>query len=246
MQAKWGTSAMPVNGAEVTSQMSVVEATDWGMPLRYQMAYTVRVWFDGVGQLALTKSENDFRAALLKRDQDFVLFTDSGAQSSCKLLVKDTASGTRVTSISTPEAQGGEFVTRRTIAFTVVAEYDVTDSKNAVVSWQETVTVIGNGGPRRSWRFPVNAPAVRQIVAPYSLVRATQSGQAVGYKVRPRKPLPLFPDYVVNEAESLTVVTPRYMGVGREPVDWPVSWSYTFERGDGPLVGLPRLPPGVI
>jgi hypothetical protein len=237
---------MPVNGAEVTSQMQVIESTEWGAPLRYALAYNVRVWLEGDSQASLSRAELAFRAALMQRDKDFILYTDSGARSSACILVRDTASGTRVVNIGTPEAQGGEFVNRRTVTFTVVAEYHVNDAANAVVSWRESLTIIGNGKARRVWRFPINGPAIRQTIAPASLVRAIQQGQAIGYLKRPKKSRLLFPDYLVHDQVQETSESPRFMGVGFDMVDYPVSWQYVFERGDGPLVGVPNLPPGVI
>ncbi len=62
---------------------------------------------------------------------------------------------------------------------------------------------------------------------------------------KPRKPAKLFPGYLVNEREIKVDDTPTYMG-GTTYVNWPVAWSYTFERGDGPLIGIPALPPGVV
>lgn len=245
MRAYWGDTPMPVNGAEVTSQMTVVESTQWGRPLRYQVAYSVTVVLDGSGQADLSAKELAFRAALMRPDQNFVLKTDAGKNSSAAILVRDTANGTRVVQISAPQAQGAEFVTRRTITFTVVGEYHVRDAQNAVVSWRETLTIQGTGGPRRVWRFPINAPAIRQTVTPFSLVVATQQGEAVGYLKRPPKPLPLFPAYLVHDAVGLTLAAPTYIG-GSTYVDFPVGWSYRFERGDGPLIGAPSLPPGVI
>ncbi len=246
MQARWGNYFFPTNGAEVTSQTSVAEATDWGMPLRYQVAYTVVVWLTGDTQAELSQLELGLRAALLRRNQDFALFTDAGAASSAAFYAKDSATGTKCVSISTPEAQGGEFVNRRTVQFVVVAEYHVADSENAIVSWVETVQIVGNGGPRKAWRYPINAPGIRQVISPTSPVRATQSGQAVGYLRRPVRPPPLWPDYLMNESDTKGTGAPRYMGPTGPPVDYPVTWSYTFERGDGPLTGVPRLPPGVI
>lgn len=245
MQAKWGKTALPVNGAEVTSQFTVAEATDWGAPLRYAAVYNVTVYLDGSGQADLSKKEAALRAALAVQNQDFVLLTDDGKASSAAVLAAQTASGTRVIAVGAPEAQGAEFVTRRTVTFTVAAEFHVAGAERAVVSWRESLTVIGNGGPSCRWRFPVNAPAIRQVVSPTSLVRALQQGQAVGYLRRPPAPPPLFPAYLVNESPVYRAETPRPMG-GGAPIDWPVSWSYTFERGDGPLVGALALPPGVL
>ena len=244
MQASYGNAVAPVNGAEVTSALTVSATTSYGAPLRYLVAYNVIAYLTGSGQDALSVVEDRFRAELMKPGKDFVLRTDSGKVSSAAILSKDTASGTRVISISAPEAKGGEFATRRPIAFTVTAEFHVADTRRAVVAWTETVSIVGTGGPRRAWRFPINGRAVRQVVTPYSLVRATQQGQAVGYLARPTKPKPLFPAYEVFDARAGSVTSPELFG--SEYINWPVQWAYTFERGDGPLVGLPLLPPGVL
>jgi hypothetical protein len=244
VQARYGSVLLPVNGAEVTSQTTVCEATDYGAPLRYLVAYQVVVYLIGSGQAQLSLLEIALRTELSKGGKDFVLLTDTGQVSSAAILNSQTASGTRVVSISTPEAQGAEFVTRRTIAFVVTAEYHVANSDRAVLTWSESVSILGNGGPARRWRFPVNAPGIRQTVTPSSLVRATQQGHGVGYRVPPRKPLPIWPDYQVNEAALGTIETPKF--IGNDYVNYPVSWSYQFEHGDGPLVGTPGLPPGVL
>lgn len=244
MQAWWGDTPMPVNGADVTSTLAVVDSTQAGRPLRYVVAYNVTTWLDGTGQADLSQKELAFRAALLQPKKNFILKTDAGGASSAAIYTDRTATGTRVVSISTPVAQGAEFVNRRTISFTVTAEYDVADAANAVVSWTETVSIQGTGGPRRAWRFPINAPAVRQVLTPNSLVVVTQQGQAVGYLKRPPKPAYLFPAYLVYDQPVTTIGTPTYLG--NEFVNWPIAWAYRFERGDGPLVGAPALPPGVI
>lgn len=250
MQAYWGRTALPVNGAEVTSQMRVSQATDGGLPLRYEVTYAVLVELLGSGQADLSNQERALRAALLVPNQDFVLKTDAGAASSAAILAAQTASGTRVTAISAPEAQGAEFVAQRTLAFQVVAEYHVAGADRAVVAWEEAVQIVGTGGPRRVWRQPLVGPGIRQQVSTHSLVRATQSGRAVGYRARPSAPLPLFPVYEVFEQRAVSRQSPRDLSGGfggpASYVDYGIAWSYTFERGDGPLVGVPNLPPGVI
>ena len=148
------------------------------------------------------------------------------------------------------QVMGAEFVNRRTIVFSVAAEYHVLNSERAVVSWQETITIQGNGGPRKGWRFPVGPPGAkgqRQVITPYSLVRATQSGRGVGYGARPKPAAFAFNKiYCVNELETYGFEAPELMGVGYDPVNYGVSWSYVFERGDGPLAAVPKLPPGVV
>lgn len=249
MQAYWGTTALPVNGAEVTSQMRVAQAAEGGQPLRYEVTYSVTAWLDGSGQADLSNKERAMRAALLTPNRDFVLKTDAGTASSAAIYAAQTAGGTRVVSIAAPEAQGAEFVSQRTLAFQVVAEYHVSGAERAVVAWEESVQIVGTGGPRRVWRMPLAGPGVRQQVSTHSTVRATQSGRAVGYRGRPDAARPLFPLYEALEQRIIARSSPRNLGGfsgSDEYVDYGIAWSYAFERGDGPLVGLPGLPPGVL
>jgi hypothetical protein len=204
--------------------------------------YSVEVVIDGNGQAELSAKEFYWRNALASPNRDFVLKQNSGAASSAAIFVRDTMSGTRVANIACNEATGGEFVNRRTIRFQVHATYKVKNSDGAVVAWQESIVIVGNGGPDYQWRFPVNAGAIREMISPTSLVRATQSGMAIGHTIRPFRPNPIWPVYMKNIEDVKGIDTPQF--AGREYINYPVRWSYTFERGDGPLIGLPNLPSG--
>jgi hypothetical protein len=242
MQLFWGRYPLSVNGCEVTNRTEAV-LSDFGQPVRYKTAYDVLAYIDGSGQAALSAAELKFRANLAVPYQDFKFYCDDGSLSSMSLASAATMTGLKVTNISFEEAQGGEFVNRRTAKFTVEGEYLIISARFAVISFQESLSIVGNGGPRRRWRFPMNAAAIRQVVSRGSLVRATQSGKMVGHTTRPVRPRPIFPLYVVNEADTSGFESAKQ--IGRALIDWPVSWTYTFERGDGPLIGFPNQAPGV-
>lgn len=243
MQLFWGSDAFPNNAAEVTSAYTLVTA-DWGnIPLRYDAVFDIRVVIDGAGQAALSALEIAWRQRLAVKDRDLIFKTDAGGISSASILVRETMSGTRVRAIRFSEAMGAEFVTRRTMQFQVTATYKVKDAANAIVAWQESIVITGNSGPDTQWRFPINAPAIREVVTFQSLVRASQSGFAIGHSARPNRPPAIWPAYLVNPEDTIGLDTPKW--AGREYYDFPVRWSYSFQRGDGPLVGLPSMPPGV-
>lgn len=241
MQLYWGGYGFPVNACEVTSTTRT-EFSAFGRPLRYRVAYDVVAVVDGSGQDDLTSVEIALRTALATPYQDLVLRTDTGRVSSASILNRSSVTGCRV--VAGPdfrEAQGAEFVTRRTASFTVEAEYLIPGTANAVVNFTETVSIQGNGGPDRFWRFPLNAVPIRQQLTPYSLVRATQSGMAVGHTKRPTRPDPIWPQFVVNPADNKSFDQPE--SKGQAYLNWPIHWSYTFEVGGLPLVGFPNLPP---
>lgn len=242
MQLWWGSYALPVNGADVTSQVSASAFSAAGNPIRYAAAFSVVAWLDGDGQADLATKEAALRAALSIPHQNLLWKLDSGDVAPTSLPEGLTLTGNRV--VSGPsfqnEARDGEYVTQRTARFEVTAEYGVTGSAGAITRWSETVTIVGNGGPDRRWRFPVNARPIRTVVTPYSLVTATQSGEAFGHTLRPTPPAALWPAFYVNNRSSVAPIAPTPLGRGH--VNYGVRWNYVFEA-DRPLVGVPNLAP---
>jgi hypothetical protein len=241
MQLFWGQYRFPINGASTTSKAEATFSAS-GRPLRYIIKVGVLAYLDGDGPADLSFQENALRAALAIPYQDLILKLDTGQASSTQLLNATSVSGVRVVSGPdfTNDAKDSEYVTQRTARFEVAAEYLIRGTENALVSFTESVTVTGNGGPDRNWRFPINGPPIRQVVTPYSLITASQSGTAVGHTTRPVPPPPLWPDYLVNPRHSHTKSTPEPHG--RAWLNWPVKWSYSFES-DVPLVAMANLPP---
>lgn len=187
----------------------------------------------GAGQAALTLAEQALRTALNQNYQSLILKMDNGANSSVNLINNSTLSGVRITDgPNFGEATGGEFARIRRFVFTAEAEWVTPDGVGALVSYQETVSVTGNGGPVRRWRVPVNAAPIRQITSPYSIVRYQHSGVAVGHTSRPEPPEPFFGRAIlVNEAESVSYDHPEPMGLSF--INWPVRWNYQGEKGIG-------------
>jgi hypothetical protein len=246
MQLLWGTESVPANGAEITNNTRVVSFSIRGEPLEYETEYHVRAYLEDLteqSQQGVSDRERKFRKALQQPMQDLVLKQDDGRDSSAALKSKDTLTGVRITNIEAPEATNGEWVVRRTIAFTAVARYAVGNPLNSILSYTETVEVTGTGGPDRRWRFPVNAPGIRQELTPFSLVTCVQSGEAVGFARRPNKPPALFPAYAVHPRAAYRISTPRNWGWNNQAdTGHAISWLYVMERGDGPIVAFPVLP----
>lgn len=220
--------------------------SDWsGLPLRYRTEWRVKVQLDGTSQDGISEYENLTRAALAIPYQDFKFLCNDGTFSSLTLLNADTLSGLRVVDVSVLEADGKEYTTTRTLRFTVVGEYPIANYQNAIMSYEETLTVVGTGGANRIWRFPIDVPfGTRQILTPASLSVAIQSGRAVGYLQRPSPPPPLFNSlqYEVLNARKMSVFAPQWLG--RAFINFGIEWEYRFERGDGlAFQGFPVIPP---
>lgn len=242
MQLFWGAYALPVNGADVTSQVRTTARSVGGRPVRYEAVVSVVAWLDGSGQADLAAKESALRAALAIPGLDLTWKLDSGAVSPTSLIDGATMTGNRIVSGPTfqNEARDGEYVTQRTARFDVSAEYAASDGATAILAWSETVTVTGDGGPDRNYRFPLNARPIRQVRSPYSVVTAVQSGEAYGHLARPTPPPALWPAYLLRNRSSVGKIAPTPLG--GVYVNPGVRWNYVYEA-DGPLVGNPTPAP---
>ena len=198
----------------------------------------------GSGQSDLTNKENEARAALMVPYKDFILKQDSGADSGTRLINQTSLSGVMVVDGPNFKTEGpGEYVNQRTLTFAVEAEYLIPGADTAIVSWEESISVRGNGGPDYVWRFPINADAISQPVSLQSLIITIQRGSAKGHTKRPKPPPPFagrIPGVFVNSAESYNKGSPK--SLGKAYIEWPIEWSYEY-RSVAPLIGEPSLPP---
>lgn len=241
MLVTWGSYAFNTNGVSFTSRTRLVLA-DTGRPMRYVRRLSLEGWLEADGQSALSTAEAALKAALLIQYQDLKILTDASATTTTSLLNSESISGVRV--VDGPHftgTDGAEYATLRRFAFDVEAEYLISGTQNAVLSWTESVSIVGTGGPVKRFRVPVNGRPVRQVISPYSIVRATQSGQAIGHTSYPTPPPPLWPSYeLLEQRQPGNRQNPQRLGRGF--ANYPISWSYSFEA-DVPLVGLPGKPP---
>lgn len=244
MQLVVGSISFAANSAEVTRAVRTVRAPTM-RPLRYVNRVSVRVYLLADGQAALSALETSVSNALALLDQaggDIVFRQDSGAASGIVLTHADSISGVRIIDgPKFPEGNGAEYVNRRTCEFTAEAEYVIQNAANAVLSWREQIQITGTGGPATRCRPAINAKPVRQIIYPYSVVRAVQIGQAVGHTVRPTPPGPFAPAFELEDQRTITPGSPRRLGNGL--IEPSISWVYHFESPGIPLVGIPSNPP---
>ncbi len=242
MQLRWGTYAFPVNGCDLTSRTRLV-TSDSGRPVRYVTRVDVEGELEGDGQAALSAQEAALRAALLINYVDLAFRSDSGGVTAVSLLNSASLSGVRV--VDGPifaGSDGAEYATLRRFSFTVEAEFVIANAANAVLSFTETLSITGDGGPDTILRIPINVPLlVRQQISPRTPVFATQTGRAVGHTKYPPVPGPLWPRPTLQgKRTQINRENPRQLGLAC--VEYPVSWSYQYES-DVPLVGVPGLPP---
>jgi len=217
--------------------------------LREQATITIHATLDGDGQAELTAAELACRVALRQQFQNLILFQDSGQQSGTRLINNQSLSGVQI--IDGPhfnEVTNGEYVNSRTVDFTAQCEVVLPGAANAIVSWEESVSISGDGSPQYVWRWPVNAEGFPQMTSPHSLITTTQSGRAIGHTDYPSNPEPMFGrnprgGIYRGDKSSLRPSSPEAMGKGW--VNFPIEWAYVYEstRLLGGQIPKPTRPP---
>lgn len=245
IQLFWGIDGFPVNQAACRLNTFPVDYENI-RNARKRIRIMVKATLDGIGQTALSLAEALCRTALSRDYRDLILVQDNGFASSVRLI--NIASLTGVHIVDGPhfnEFMNGEFVNCRTVEFAAEAEFINAGYETAILSWQESMTVNGNGQPQIVWRFPVNATAIPQVVSPTSLITTVQAGRAVGHTAYPVVPVPIFgkkPKGGVFRGDRSSVKKDSPRAYGRGYIEYPISWNYVWES-ILPLDANPNRPP---
>jgi len=180
---------------------------------------------------------NAYDAALSVNNQDF-RYTVAGSIAHAMLNDSSCLSGTRIVQKSFPKGDGTELANRRSFSFTVQAVYDAVDDD--LVSWQESVETVGDGGPRFFILESALTVPVGIVTANNTVVAYNQRGMAVGYSAYPTPPGPVNPAGEMRAARRITRMSAQQLGNGLR--FFPIKWSYVMYRdfaSFGPAEFLP-------
>ena len=175
-------------------------------------------------------------AAYATDGKDAGLFHDDDSKSSHFLDSSASLGGVRVVSgPSFPKGDGAEYATGR--EFTIVLEADFPVSGEQLSTFQESLRIVGTGGPRFAVLEVLNGPPQAQLVQQRTSVFATQSGRAVALSAYPLAPPPIFPVFELSDRREISQGSPVLNS--NEFVNWPVSWVYHF-HAPGPIFAQPN------
>ena len=146
-------------------------------------------------------------------------------------LNSDSSSGVRVMMTSFPRGDAAELATVRTFSVVLQATYDAPEDD--LVSWSESVSTEGTGGPMivivtegEGIQFSGGVYAVQ--VAPRTPQWYTQTGTAVGYTTYPQPPGPVNPEGELQHMRRITYTSGRQMGNGIRY--FTTRWYYRMAR----------------
>jgi hypothetical protein len=242
---KYGPFAHPASDCEVARRKSRTwNRANQLIDVRHQWAINGQL--HGDDSAAIITARRALEAAYAIPFLDLVLLLDDGTTVHDALRNKGSTTGVRC--ISGPDfpigkgAEGGHYLT---YAIVMEAAYEWDTAANPggpngshestdpqrLESFTETVSVSG-GGPRYAIVEVVDGPPVRQKINSRTKIRVVQSGQAVGRKMYPTPPGPLYPDWENRAERQVSQTSPA--GVGQQMTGYQTSWTYVFE---GPDIG---------
>lgn len=176
-------------------------------------------------QAALKAAIDNIVAVYSEDGFDAGLYTDAGVLTAHSLNSAASLTGTRVVYRSWPTDRPGEFVGCRT--FSIILEADYLGSGTQILQWNESIRIIGNGGPEFVADPTLNAPVWVEQIWTNTTVIYIQSGEAIGLLGYVTAPDPIFPA-LLHPRESWT----RPSGgtwQGNSFTDYKMEWFYVME-----------------
>ncbi|MCH9655283.1 MAG: hypothetical protein K0U86_11735 [Planctomycetes bacterium] len=239
MQHSYGNYNHAENEADISITRSGLVA-DNGFVYGYTETWAIKGILHGDTDELLVTAMADLHAAYSIQNQDLVW--EKNGTTMHELISANTLSGTRVTTLPQFSKDGqGELTTFRSYDIVVSADVafaglylDQTQTidltKLTLLKYEESINYTGTGGRRFGFLPTLEGKYQKQQLTEKSLVSVTQSGLSVGLGARPLPNDPLWPDDEHLEKRQIRYPPARKRG-GFE-IEYPIHWSYTFERND--------------
>lgn len=222
VQARMGIQAVRNAGGQITSTIQSIQVTGY---------------LSGTSSSDLTQKSNSLYSAIIQPGLDLAMYDGNNALTALKLLSSLSITGTRLSQpLQFSGTAGNEYVNSRYFSFAMEAEYPFASAAAFLMSFHETLNVEG-GGPIYVYRPSLDVAPQKQLVYLSTTYRATQQGEAIGYRSYPAVPGPIFPAALMK-SPNISFGSPERRGLGYQ--NFRVTWHYDFESAT-PLVGVPNI-----
>lgn len=171
---------------------------------------------------------------------DLYLLNADMSQSAHKIISAQTLTGTMVESLSYPN-ENDIYSTHRNYVIVITTETDAASQAGGgggspsgpgqIVSFRESISFRGTGGPRVAVREQRRGPPVRQQVSQSTPIYATQRGQSIGLYGYPAASQPMWPQYEQEADRQIDYDEPEVSagaGSGQQNRQFATRWSYSF------------------
>ena len=226
---RYGSHTHPENEVNLVSFRQETDRNARGGVASTRKTLTIEGVLLASTQATISSTIETLEKAYETEGKDAGLYTDDGAGNISAVtphFLDSGASvgGVKIQSISYPQGTPSEYATQRTFTIVLFADFA---GDGGLVSFQESLSFQGTGGPRVVNVATVTGLGQQQITAQFSKVRIIQSGSSVGYQGRAAIPPPIFPQFELGEFRRISRDAPE--SNNGEFINWPTSWSYQFE-----------------
>lgn len=222
---------------------NVLIGSSWKIKVRGKM--------DGADAQALSTSMLSMEAAYAQTSGDFTVLDNSSATVPLFYVQGSKAiGGIRMTNFNYQLAEAAELSTYVRYEIDLEADFGgvgiiggVNAPQNTILTWSETISMRGNGGPRVVYRENRNGPPQKQIVSQRTPVFALQRGEAVGLYNWPTPSQPKWPQYLSgpdSDVQQTSAQSVGGSGYQQQKREYRVTWSYSFLM-PGPQQASPSL-----
>lgn len=235
MQVVYGGFQLQRGCANLRVVRAVRRSPQTNLPLVESETWIIEGFVRGSTTAELTVNMGAYEAAFRVQGGDLNFVDANGSPTAHQLLSSQTVSGNRVERFEWRRNGGNsppatEYVHRRSF-IAIVGGDRIASSGGGIVSWEESVRIIGTGGPVVIWKPALFGPVQPQIVQQQSSVIAIQQGTAVGLTDYPTVPDPLFDQTLLKSKSTVPYdySSPRLLG--NSPLMFRVGWRYVYEAG---------------
>lgn len=204
---------------------------------KHRMTFSGELQYATQGNItsAIDQLENAYN---FDRAGDLGLYQDDGSPTPHILHDATSINGVRITYFDYPQGDPAEYATKRT--YRVVAEAEYLAAEDDIVSFQETLSFVGNGGPLWDMEICAKGPPIPIVRARRTPQRVIQTGRIVGLTYYYGVPPPVYSQYEHFDRRQYVPESP--VKYGNYWLDWPESYAYHFTLpGDGSALALPTI-----
>lgn len=225
MQVKYGGYAFNADDVVISHTKRSMRA-ETGFRTGVVDMWTLQFRLRGDTQTELTTEVNRLYAAFAVDGKDIVLLQNDGSNSAFITNSSATTSGVRVKDIDFPILANGQYA--YFIDGTVTLEAETVTNPDASLSYSDTLTISGNGGPKIVLLETARGLPISQTTRQRTVVRGLQSGTARAVGAVPRRPIIMFPNLLINESVQEGITS----AVEGGKIVYTLNWSYPYQSNN--------------
>lgn len=239
MIVKYGSFSFDDNETMVSAFRAVRIYNQRGLPAVIRRQMVIEGEIIAANTAAIDARVQQIRSAFAIDGAAAGLYQSDGTPTQFQLPTAGSLGGVRIVEEPSFSLDDGRAHYATGLPFRVVLEADYPEvGGGGLVAYNETITRIGNGGPRRLTIELDNGVPAEQIVSTNTPVVILQSGEAVGFSAYPAFNTPILPAYVdLPDGYVTSAGAPQLSGTVF--INYPIRWQYRMTLPTNITIPLP-------